>query len=97
MKEKKVDYGTTYQVEIESADSKCIICIAPSIKEGFVLLYHGLKTLPTKGDKGKIVFERNNSKFKGHWQYYPNIKITTMPINNKTVISKEDCKVINPE
>jgi hypothetical protein len=71
MNKKIVDYGTTYQVIVHSADSKCIICGAPSINEGFVLLYHGIEDYPTKGDEGKIVFEKDSAN--GHWQYYPSL------------------------
>lgn len=82
MKQKIIDYGATYQVVIESADAKCIICIAPSINEGFILLHHGLINIPNKGDKGKIIFERD--KEKGHWQYYPNLVIA-IKITNKQI------------
>jgi hypothetical protein len=82
MNKKIVGYGTTYYVEVEHADAKCIVCIAKSISEGFVLLYHGLKNIPKKNDKGKIVFERDKSS--GHWQYYPQLVIHTMPIKKQT-------------
>jgi hypothetical protein len=72
MKERGVNYGEKRDVTVESADDVAIICIDKSAKEGFVLMYHGLKTLPKVGDEGRIVFERDNRR--GHWQYYQNLK-----------------------
>jgi hypothetical protein len=68
VKEKLVNYGEKRNVVVESADKDVIICIDKSTNEGFILMYHGLKVLPKAGDKGTIVFERDNRK--GHWQYY---------------------------
>lgn len=68
MEEKTVKYGEKRSVVVESADKNLIVVVDKSINEGFVLMFHGLKTLPKKGDKGIIVFEKDNHK--GHWQYY---------------------------
>lgn len=72
MKEVIVNYGEKRNVTVESVDKDVIVCLDKSINEAFVLIYHGLKTLPKPGDKGTIVFERNARK--GHWQYYSNHK-----------------------
>lgn len=70
MQEKKVEYGTTHDVTVQSADKHAIVLTAEVLPgEAFVLLYHGLEVLPAKDDKGTIVFERD--KGRGHWQYYP--------------------------
>lgn len=69
MKEKIVDYGTEHPVKILSASKQLVACHATDIGEGFLLLGHGLSQLPKVGDKGKIIFERDNRR--GHWQYYP--------------------------
>ncbi len=71
MKEKIIEYGTTHEVEVDSATQKAILVIAPEIKEGFVLMGHGMQKLPKNGDKGKIVFERGGPK-NGYWKFYPN-------------------------
>ena len=69
MQEKVVPFGTKYKVTVESADDKIVMVVADEIKEGFILMGHGLKKLPKHGDKGLIVFERGGVKG-GYWQYY---------------------------
>ena len=78
MKEKKIDYGTERPVIVDSADKIGIICTdekagADNFREGYILLFHGLKKIPEKGDKGKVIFERDDKK--GHWQFYPDKKV----------------------
>ncbi len=71
MQERIVDYGTTHDVTIQSSSHVVIIAVDESINEAFVLMYHGMTQLPTVGDKGKIIFVRNNRR---HWQFYPDTK-----------------------
>lgn len=68
MKERKFEYGETFQVEVISASSGLVAVHAYEINEGFLLMSHGMVDLPAPGDKGKIIFERDN--YRGHWQYY---------------------------
>lgn len=70
MIERVYEYGRTFEVKVETASKDMIVVIAPDINEGFVLLGHGLTDLPSPGDKGIIVFERDSKR--GHWQYYKN-------------------------
>lgn len=63
----------SHNVTVASADKKVIIATGDEIKEGFILIGHGMKDLPCKGDKGKVVFESGGIKG-GYWQYYPNRK-----------------------
>lgn len=69
METRIINYGESREVTVESVDKAFIICIGKKDNEGYVLIGHGLSTLPKPGDNGKIVFERD--KRKGHWQYYP--------------------------
>ncbi len=46
MQEKTVSYGTTYKVKIEYSTKSIIMAICDEIREGFVLMDHGLKVLP---------------------------------------------------
>lgn len=72
MKEKLIEYGTTHNVYVTSATKNIIGVVCPEIKEGFLLIGHGLTDLPEVNDKGKIVFERDQRR--GHWQWYPSTK-----------------------
>lgn len=72
MQVKIIEFGTKHKVIVDSADKTVIICHAPKINEGFLLMFHGLETLPSKGDKGTIIFEKDSNR--GHWQYYPDKK-----------------------
>lgn len=69
MKERVYEYGTEYTVRVDKSDKDMIIVICDEIKEGFVLLYHGMNELPSMGDVGKIVFTKGGPK-KGYWKYY---------------------------
>lgn len=71
MQEKVIDYGTSHEVEVDSATSSMMIVLGTEVRKAFVLLGHGLKDLPKKGDKGTIIFERDSKR--GHWQWYPKI------------------------
>lgn len=73
MKQKVIEYGTTHDVEVDSVSAMLIVVIAPDIKEGFMLMGHGMQKLPNKGDKGKIVFEKGGP-MNGYWKFYPNKK-----------------------
>jgi hypothetical protein len=76
MKEKQINYGEVRNVTVDKADKDIILCVDKSINEGFILMFHGLETLPAAGDDGIIVFEKDSRN--GHWQYYPkNIKHAT--------------------
>lgn len=69
MQTKTVQYGTEHLVDVVDA-SPLIITVHDTVSnEGYLLVGHGLATLPNKGDKGKIIFE--SDKRSGHWQYYP--------------------------
>ena len=70
MQERIFEYGTKVNVEVVSSN-KNLVAVADfnEPREGYILLGHGLTILPNKGDKGYIVFERDNRR--GHWQYYP--------------------------
>lgn len=69
MKETIVEYGTEHDVTVISSHPAVIAVHAKLINEGFMLIGHGLEKLPSVGDDGKIIFERDARR--GHWQYYP--------------------------
>ena len=62
MIERIFEYGQTFLVEVISASPMIIAVHAYEVNEGFILTYHGLTDLPTPGDKGKIVFERDKER-----------------------------------
>lgn len=70
MKTQIIPYGTTHKVRIEYSTKTIIMAVGQEIKEGFVLMHHGLKELPEINDTGKIVFEKGGPN-NGHWQFYP--------------------------
>jgi hypothetical protein len=73
MQQKTINYGDTKNVTVDFVSEKVIICFDDVNHggeiEAYVLIYHGLKKMPAKGDRGKVVFERDSKQ--GHWQYYP--------------------------
>jgi hypothetical protein len=74
MNTKQIPYGTEYSVSVLAAEKLALTLVDEINNEGYILAYHGLDPLPAVGDKGTIVFEKNNGPAKGHWQYYPNKK-----------------------
>ncbi len=71
MQKKIVEYGTTHNVRVESATKTEIIVISDELKEGFVLLGHGMEILPSKGDTGIITFVKGGV-MNGYWEFTPN-------------------------
>ena len=80
MKEKIVEYGTTHNVTVIDSNKSLITVVADDIKEGFLLMFHDMKILPEKGDRGKIIFERNSKR--GYWKLYPFFKLTAENVHN---------------
>lgn len=73
MEKKIIPYGTTRNVVVVASE-KLVLVLEDEEKEGYVLAYHGIDPLPAIGDKGTIVFQKNDGPAKGHWQFYPDKK-----------------------
>lgn len=69
IQEKIVGYGEFHEVKVISASKHIIIVHAEDINEGFCLLGHGVRNLPAKDEKGKIVFVEDERR--GHWKWLP--------------------------
>lgn len=74
MKTKIEEYGTRHDVEVIHSEEKVVAVRAFDNNEGYILIGHGLDPLPKVGDKGHIIFERNNLPTRGHWQFYADKK-----------------------
>ncbi len=70
MKTQIIKYGTKHTVKVLQANSKVIIVVADDNGEGYVLMGHGLKTLPEVDEIGTITFIKSNTPMNGHWEYH---------------------------
>lgn len=67
---KIIPYGTQHDVTVLEA-SPNMITVVDENNEGYFLMWHGLKNLPNKGDRGKITFVKHTNVTKGYWEYSP--------------------------
>lgn len=74
MQQKIIPYGTKHTVTVIRAE-KLVLVLVDENKEGYIIVGHGLDSLPKVDDEGIIIFEQNDGVAKGHWQYYPNYPI----------------------
>lgn len=68
MKEKIIDYGTTYNVEVFQSSKSVLAVKGNDPLEAYVMIHHGIDPIPAVGELGYIVFEKDANR--GHWQYY---------------------------
>ena len=69
MKQKIIEFGTQHSVKVITSE-RVVLAVVDENNEGYILAYHGLDPLPPVGEEGLIIFERNSTPAKGHWQYY---------------------------
>jgi len=67
---KVIPFGTKHNVRVESVSAFMMVVASDEIKEGFVLMAHGLQRLPNTGSKGTITFVKGGPAG-GHWKFNP--------------------------
>lgn len=60
-------YGTTKQVQVLVAHQR-VVMLRDKEREGYVLLWPNLETMPTEGDYGVITFTEGGPTG-GYWKY----------------------------
>lgn len=68
-KQPPIAVGTTRIVEVVLPQD-IVLAVRDENMQGYLLVNHGLKPLPKKGDKGKIVMTDCGAKG-NHWKYLP--------------------------